>query len=157
MFCLQSAADGALLSSVSMEDLLGEIGRHTDIHVEDMASFIQEKQPLRHGLWVFHTTFSFEEDFDEHLQMIEGLGDCIESAVIGKLRFSGLILMKGLVKFKSIEKKEFVIKILSNENNTVCVEVTTNSAAEEELIQNDWDDIHELELSSDSSKRVRLV
>ena len=82
--------------------------------------------------------------------MIEGLGDCIESAVIGKLRFSGLILMKGLVKFKSIEKKEDVIRILSNENNTVCVEATTNSAVEEELIQNDWDDIHELELSSDS-------
>ena len=109
--------------------------------------------------WIGHsdTTFSFEEDFNEHLQMIEGLGDCIESAVIGKLRFSGLILMKGLVKFKSIEKKEFVIKILSNENDTVCVEATTNSAAEEELIQNDWDDIHELELSSDSRRRVRLV
>ena len=68
MFCLHSAANGALLSSVSMEDLPGEMGRRTDIHVKDMASFIQEKQPLRHGLWVFHTTFSFEEDFDEHLQ-----------------------------------------------------------------------------------------
>ena len=88
MFRLQSAADGALLSSVSMEDLLGEMGRRTDIQVEDMASFIQEKQPLRHGLWVFHTTFSFEEDFNEHLQMIEGLSDHTESAVIGKLRFS---------------------------------------------------------------------
>ena len=122
-----------------------------------MASFIQEKQPLRHGLWVFHTTFSFKEDFDEHLQMIEELDDCIESAVIGKLLFSGPILMKGPVKFKSMEKKEDVIRILSNENDTVCVEPTTNSTAEEELIQNDWDDIHELELSSDSRKRVRLV
>lgn len=127
----------ALLSSLSDQDLQDEIDKHNN---------------PRHKLWIFHTAFSCQEDFEAHLQHLETLDDCIGSGTVGNTKFCGMIVMKGAVAFKAPEKKEDVVSILSS-TNTVAVEPTFKGA-QHHLTYPCFEGVTELEFNA-SRKRQR--
>lgn len=100
---------------VTMGDLIGELERRTGVPTDTIHSYLDE-QECRHGLWIFHCTYTYQEDFDAHADHLQSLDEYIASLIVGETRFSGIIVAKGLVRFKDGETKDDVINILNFKN-----------------------------------------